>query len=49
MKSRGFTLLELMIILTIIAGLTVLAIPNLIRAKIAANDSFLSGGPVREE
>ncbi len=38
MRARGFSLLELMIILTIIAGLTALAIPNLIRAKAAANE-----------
>ena len=38
MKTRGFTLLELMIILTIISTLTSLAIPNLIRARMAANE-----------
>ena len=39
MRSRGFSLLELMIVLTIVAGLTTLAIPNLIRAKMVANEA----------
>lgn len=38
MKMRGFTMLELMIVLTIIAVLAVIIVPNLIRAKIAANE-----------
>lgn len=38
MRSRGFTLLELMIVLTIIAALAAIAIPNLVRAKMAANE-----------
>ncbi len=38
MRTRGFSLLEIMIVLTIVAGLTALAIPNLIRAKMAANE-----------
>lgn len=38
MRARGFSLLELMIVLTIIATLAALAIPNLIRAKMAANE-----------
>lgn len=38
MKTRGFTLLELMIVLTIVSTLTSLAIPNLIRARMAANE-----------
>ncbi len=39
MKTRGFTMLELMIVLTIIAVLAVIIIPNMIRAKIAANEA----------
>lgn len=39
MRSRGFTMLELMIVLTIIAVLAVIIIPNLIRAKIAAHEA----------
>jgi len=38
MRARGFTLLELMITISIIAGLTSLAIPNMIRARMAANE-----------
>ena len=39
MKSRGFTLVELMIVLCIISIITAIALPNFIRARAAANES----------
>ncbi|MHC4663378.1 MAG: type IV pilin protein [Planctomycetota bacterium] len=40
MKShKGFTLLELMIVITLIAIITSIAIPNLLQSKITANES----------
>lgn len=38
-RARGFTLVEIMIVLMLIASLSVLAIPSLLRARMAANES----------
>jgi type IV pilus assembly protein PilA len=42
-KQVGFSLIELLIVIAIILIIAAIAIPNLIRAKIAANESAAAG------
>jgi prepilin-type N-terminal cleavage/methylation domain-containing protein len=38
-KSKGFTLVEIMIVVLIVALLAAMAIPNLLRTRLSANDA----------
>lgn len=42
-KPRGFSLIELLIVIAIILIIAAIAIPNLMRARMAANDSSAAG------
>ncbi len=43
MKAKGFTLIELMIVVAIIAIIAAIAIPNLLRSRMSANEANAAG------
>ena len=45
MPSRGFSLIELLIVVAIILIIAAIAIPNLLRARIAANEASAGAMP----